>query len=350
MNVYIIIVTYDAEKYIKDCLVSVFSFLPKESNVNVVVVDNNSSDNTTEFIKENYPQIKLIENKENLGFAGGNNLGMKYAMDRGADYIYLLNQDTIVEEDWLNKALSLAESNFQAGAVQSLLMLWPEKGRINSWGNEIHFLGFGFAGGYRKQLAIDNGQLISKEIAYASGAAVLLRVSTLKEIGIFNPEFFMYHEDLDLGWRMNLAGYKILLAPKSIVYHKYEFSRSIKKYYYMERNRFWVLFQNYKWLTLILFLPALMVMNIGLLFSAWRGGWLREEFRAYKYYFNGRAWKNLLDNRKIIQSKRKVKDQEILKLFTGKIDFQDVETLFIKFILNPIFNLYFKICRLIIWW
>ena len=143
MKVYIIIVTYNAEKYIKDCLGSVFSFLPKELDVTVIIIDNNSSDGTIEFIKENYPQIKLMENKENLGFAGGNNLGMKCAIDRGADYIYLLNQDTIVEEGWLDKALSLAESDSQVGAVQSLLMLWPEKERINSWGNEIHFLGFG---------------------------------------------------------------------------------------------------------------------------------------------------------------------------------------------------------------
>jgi len=349
MKVYIIIVTYNAQDYLKDCLGSVFSFLPKEQAVNVVVVDNNSSDGTIDFIKENYPQIKLIENKKNLGFAGGNNLGMKYAIDRGADYIYLLNQDTIVEEGWLDKVLSLAESDSQAGAVQSLLMLWPEKERINSWGNEIYFLGLGFAGGYRK-LNHKKNKLEKKEIAYPSGAAVLLRVNILKEIGLFNSEFFMYHEDLDLGWRMNLAGYKILLAPESIVYHKYEFSRSIKKYYFMERNRFWVLLQNYKWLTLILFLPALIVMNLGLLFSAAKGGWLREEFKAYKYYFNGRVWKNLLDNRKIVQDKRKVKDREILKLFTGKIDFQEVNSLIVNFILNPIFNLYFKLIRLIIWW
>ena len=210
-------------------------------------------------------------------------------------------------------------------------------------------MGLGFAGGYRK-LNHKKNKLEKKEIAYPSGAAVLLRVNILKEIGLFNSEFFMYHEDLDLGWRMNLAGYKILLAPESIVYHKYEFSRSIKKYYFMERNRFWVLLQNYKWLTLILFLPALIVMNLGLLFSAAKGGWLREEFKAYKYYFNSRVWKNLLDNRKIVQDKRKLKDREILKLFTGKIDFQEVNSLIVNFTLNPIFNLYFKLIRLIIWW
>ncbi|MDD5043058.1 MAG: glycosyltransferase family 2 protein [Patescibacteria group bacterium] len=349
MKVYIIIVTYNAEKYLPDCLGSIFSNLPEDKEVKVLVIDNNSTDGTVKFIKEKYPEAILIESRENLGFAGGNNIGIKRALDDGADYIYLLNQDTIVEKGWLGEAIKVAEADQGAGAVQSLLLLHPERERINSWGNEIHFLGFGYAGGYR-QLNHSNLKLEVKEITYPSGAAVLIKAGVLKEVGLFNPLFFMYHEDLDLGWRMRLGGFKILLAPNSVVCHKYEFSRSIKKYYFMERNRFWVLIQNYKWPTLILFFPAWLVMNIGLLFSSWRGGWLKEESRVGWYYLKARHWRILLADRKTVQAKRKIKDRKILKFFTGKIDFQEVANPLVRFILNPVFNLYFQFCRLIIWW
>ncbi len=348
MKIAIIIVTYNAEKYIEDCLSSLFKTLLENLETRVMVYDNASQDKTVEIIRNNFSKVKIIETGENLGFAGGNNIGMKRAISEGFDYIYLLNQDTVCGEGWLSEALALAEQDKKIGSVQSLLMLYPEKHKINSSGNEIHFLGFGYSGGYKK--VFKDQELRPKEIAYASGAAVLLRREALEQVGFFNQDFFMYHEDLDLGWRMKMAGYKNMLAPGSIIYHKYEFSRSIKKYYYMERNRFWVLVQNYKLATFLLILPALLIMNLGLLFSSFVSGWWREEWKALVYFLSPKNWQKLLAKRKRVQAKRKFKDRQVLQNFTGKIEFQEVANPIVKYILNPIFSLYFRIIKLIIWW
>lgn len=348
MKIFVIIVTYNAEGYIEDCLGSLFKNLPENDLVEVLVVDNASVDKTIDFVKKNFPKANLLPLSENIGFAGGNNKGIEKAIKEGADYIYLLNQDTVCGENFLQEAAMVMQANESIAAIQSLLMLYPQKNLINSWGNEIHFLGFGFSGGYKKNIQeVDMDNI--KEINYASGAAVLLRASVLKEIGFFNEDFFMYHEDLDLGWRIKLAGFKNVLAPRSVVYHKYEFSRSIKKYYYMERNRFWVLAQNYKIGTLLLILPALCVMNLGLLVSALFSGWFKEEVRAYVYYLKPGVWKKLWQQRKKIKKLRQINDREACRSFTGKIDFQEVANPIVKYILNPVFNLYWKVIKKIIW-
>lgn len=349
MKIAIIIVTYNAEEYIKDCLGSLFETLPKNLDAKVLVVDNNSEDKTIEIIKSYFNQVELLENNVNLGFAAGNNAAIHQALEQGAEYLYLLNQDTICVAGWLAQALKVMEGDKKIASAQSLLLLYPQKELINSRGNEIHYLGFGFSGGYRKrQATIDKRQ--AREITYASGAAVLLRASALRESGLFNEKFFMYHEDLDLGWRFKLAGYKNVLAPQSIIYHKYEFSRSIKKYYYMERNRFWTLLVNYRIPTLFLIAPALALMNFGLLASALCGGWFRQELRAYCYYFHLKNWRELLKSRRAAQRTRKVGDREVIKNFTGKIDFQEVANPFVKYILNPIFNWYWQIVKRVIFW
>ncbi len=349
MKVSIIIVTYNAECYIEDCLRSLFETVRDIADMEVIVVENHSSDATRRIVEQKFPQVKIFALEENLGFAGGNNVGMRYAMENGAEYVYLLNQDTECSSGWMYEALGAMERDPKIASVQSLLLLHPEKIFVNSRGNNIHFLGFGYAGGYKCSTE-DAREMDGKEIAYASGAAVLLRVSALKDVGLFNPSFFMYHEDLDLGWRFLLRGWKNVLAEKSVVYHKYEFSRSIRKYYYMERNRFWTLIQNYKIGTLILLAPAFFIVNIGLLFSSFFSGWWREELWAWMFYFRFSTWKELLRSRKEIQSKRIVKDREMVRHFVSTIDFQEISNPMVRYILNPVLTLYWKIVKKIILW
>ena len=197
---------------------------------------------------------------------------------------------------------------------------------------------------------MSDSEIAVKEITYPSGAAVLIKIKALKEVGFFNEEFFAYHEDTDLGWRMWLCNFKVMLAPKSVVYHKYEFSRSIKKYYYMERNRYLIMLQNYKMGTLFLILPAATLMDIAMFFYAFFGGFWKEEFRVYTYFFRKKSWDNILKSRQDIQAKRKVKDKEVVKRFTGKIEFQDLNNPLLKYIANPFFNAYWQIAKRIIWW
>ncbi len=285
-------------------------------------------------------------NKINSGFAATNNVGFSYAVENNFDYVYLLNQDTVVEKDFLAEALAVAESDSAIGAVQSKLLLYSDKGKINSIGNEIHYLGFAFAGGYKTP----DRPMPEKEITYPSGAAVLIKVSALKQTGFFNPEFFMYHEDTDLGWRLWLCGYKIILAPRSVVYHKYEFSRSIKKYYYMERNRLIVILQNYKLATLLLIGPAGLLMGTLMFFYSFIAGWWRQYIAVLAYFCHYQHWQMILSNRKTVQQKRTIKDRLIIKRFVGKIEFQEINNPLLRYIVNPFFNLYWQLIKRLICW
>ncbi|MFA6410203.1 MAG: glycosyltransferase family 2 protein [Candidatus Buchananbacteria bacterium] len=345
-KVLIIIPSYNGTGFLPDCLSSLSKITYPKDQYEILVVDDVSTDNSVEYIKNNWAEIKLIVNEKNLGFAKVNNIGLQYAIDNNFDYAYLLNQDTVVEPDFLDQAIAISEVDEKIGAVQSKLLLYHDQGKINSIGNEIHYLGFAFAGGYLSP----NAELETREITYPSGACVLLKVKALKTVGLFNPDFFMYHEDTDLGWRLWLSDFKVLLAPKSVVYHKYEFSRSIKKYYYMERNRYLVLLQNYKIATLFLIFPAACIMDVAMFFYSFITGWWRQELLVYRYFFLPKTWAKILKTRRLVQKKRKVSDKEIIKRFVGKIDFQDIQNPLLKYIANPIFNLYWQIIKKIIWW
>ncbi|MDX9893256.1 MAG: glycosyltransferase family 2 protein [Patescibacteria group bacterium] len=345
-KVLIVIAVHNGTDFLGDCLSSLAKINYPQEDLTILAVDDCSTDNSVEYLKTTWPQVELIINQTNLGFAVSNNLGFQYALDHNFAYVYMLNQDTVVEPDFLFKAVALAESDSRIGAVQSKLMLFADPNKINSIGNEIHFLGFAFAGGY--QSADQN--LAAKEITYPSGAAVLLKTSALKQIGFLNPDFFMYHEDTDLGWRLWLAGWRVMLSPDSVVYHKYEFSRSIKKYYYMERNRYLIIFQNYKIATLILLAPALAVMDTAMIFYSFLNGWHRQELRAINYLFSPLAWQKIYHTRRAVQASRCVKDREIVKRFVGRIDFQDIQNPLLEYLVNPVFDFYWKIIRHIIFW
>jgi GT2 family glycosyltransferase len=160
----------------------------------------------------------------------------------------------------------------------------------------------------------------------------------------------MYHEDTDLGWRFWLADWRVVLAPKSIVFHKYEFSRSIRKFYFMERNRIIVLLQNYKVATIMVIAPALLVMNGAMLINSIISGWWKEELSAYGYFINWSVWKNIFTARHAIQLSRKQRDRDVISHFTGRIEFQDVDSPLLRYVVNPVFNAYWQLVKKVIWW
>ncbi len=347
-KVTIVIVTHNGRSYLPDCLESVFRQDYPRSLVKVVVVDNNSSDSTVGYLKEKYSdRIELLENQENQGFAKANNQGYLLAKKNRADYLVLLNQDTVVEENWLRRLVETAKTSRQIAAVQPKLLLYPEKDKINSFGNTIHFLGFAFCNRYRWK-----NQQPEREpfpVPYPSGAACLLKISALDKVGLFDPELFVYHEDVDLGWRLRLAGYQVVFDPLAVVCHKYRYSKAKYKFYYMERNRLIVFLKNYRIATMILFLPAFLVMELGLLFFSLKNGWFWEKVKGFGWFFL--HWPSVLDSRFDVQFRiRKISDREILKLFGGSIKFQEVDCRLLRWLVNPMMELYFRVIRKIIFW
>jgi len=351
-RVAIVLINYKdyARKYLTDCIRSIRA-QDYQGEMKVFITDNKTSAESFEFLTKTAPEAELVLNKNNDGFAKGNNDAMKLAVKQGFDYIALFNTDTIIGSNCVSGLIKAAEADKKIGAVQARLMLWPNKNKINSLGNDTHFLGFGYCRGYGTS---PPAPLLSKErgeikIFYPSGAAVLFRREVLEEVGLFDEEYWMYNEDQDLGWRIWLAGFRCVLAPQAVVYHKYEFSRSIKKYYWLDRNRMISIVKNYHLLTLIIIFPACLVMELGLILFSLKTGWFKEKIRVYKYFFTPAKWKYLYKERRKIQGLRKIKDKDIVKMIVGRIWYQEVGDIKLRLI-NPIFNVYWKLARLFIVW
>lgn len=341
----IAIISYNSSAKLEDCFNSLKSQNYPWELVDLILVDNNSSDNSIALAETSFASVRIIKNSDNKGFAGANNQAYELAKSLKVDYLVLLNDDTVVAPDWLDHLIDTAEQDDRIGAVQSKLMLWPEKHLINSFGNAFTFLGFGYCNHYRQA---DRSETVPFEVPYASGAAVAIKMSALEKIGLFSDDFFMYHEDADLGWRLRLAGYKILLDPKSVVYHKYNFGKASYKYLYMERNRLLVFFKNYKVPTILLLLPPLLAMELGIIFFAWKNGWLKEKFQGYSWLITNSG--RIISDHKKVASWRCAKDREILRLFTASIKFEEVNNPLLLRVVNPLMEIYFWIIKKIIFW
>ncbi|MFA6131733.1 MAG: glycosyltransferase family 2 protein [Patescibacteria group bacterium] len=323
----------------------------------IVLVKNFSEAARTpsEYVREKWlvkagqtlPEIIFYEQTPNLGFAGGHVKAEELSHDWRPDYLYLLNDDTWVAPDFLLRVVTLAEEKKNAALVQSLVML-DDGERVNSIGNAMHFLGFGFALGHRQLLGEIKNDL---PVFYTSGAGLLVRTSVLEKIGgLFDPLFIAYHEDLDLSWRARLAGFDILLASESKIFHHYEFSKSIKKYYLMERNRHLTNFVNYKWPTLLLLVPAALIMESGTFLFSFRSGWWREKIRSWLYLFRPATWLWIYRRRALVKSFRLKTDRAMLPLMTGSVINQEVENPLLKFVANPFMEAYLWLLKKVVFW
>ncbi len=337
------VLTYEAAPFVDDCFACLSRMRSPGAEVEVIAVDNLSHDATVRLLKERHPWVTLVENHSNLGYAGGNNTGIRLALEHGAEFVYLLNPDTEVAPDFLEEALAVARAEPRAGAVQSLLLLASERDRVNSAGNAIHFVGLGYVTRYREPAS--TVPLAPAEIAFASGAAVLYRASALQEVGLLDEDLFLYHEDLDLGWRLRLAGFTALLAPRSIVFHKYDFSRNPSKLYFMERNRALVLLKNLRWWSLVVLAPALVAAEAGLAAVALRGGWFGQKVRAWGYLLRPKAWRQVRAGRRRQRGIRRVGDREIARIMSAEVVFDGLAGAWLTRVANPVMRLVWRALR-----
>lgn len=227
----IIIVNYNSGELLTDCVESIKR--SKYKNMEIIVVDNASHDGSQKKCIDKFPNVNLIESKKNLGYCEGNNVGIKSAKGK---FIVILNPDTTVDPNWIDELLT-AFQQYGEGLYQPKLLSMSDKNIISNTGNMIHVFGFGFA---RDRGEIDKNKRNSIEhIGYASGTCLFTSVEVMEKIGFFDPFLFLYHDDLDLGWRAAKIGIKSYYVPKSIVYHveSYLLKWSAKKFFWLERNR-----------------------------------------------------------------------------------------------------------------
>jgi GT2 family glycosyltransferase len=332
-------------EYLADCVESLRR-QNWEGETKLFITDNQSTEASFAFLKDRAPEAAIIRNAKNDGFAKGNNDAMRLALQEGFDYILLFNLDTIIEADCIRHLVKTVESDAAIGAVQARIMLWPDKLKINSMGNVIHFLGFGYCEGYGKEYGGPRFHSVS-EICCPSGAAVLYKKEVLETTGLFDEEFQMYNEDHDLGWRTRLAGWRCVLAPQAVVYHKYSFADNARKYYWLDRNRLLAIIKNYQSSTLLLILPAFVIMEFGLLLFALQRGWFREKVKVYKYFLSFESWKYILAARRNSQSLRRVKDRDIVGMFSGRIWYEEIGDWKLGLV-NYFMNAYWHFIKLIL--
>ncbi|MGD0835666.1 MAG: glycosyltransferase family 2 protein [Polyangia bacterium] len=351
----IITVIYRCASYLPGFMQSLAEVDYPRDRLELHLVDNGPGDGSLEVARTaaaslatRLPQVVIHEPGRNLGFAAGNNLALRAAIAAGFDYCYLLNPDATFEAAALAEAVRVAGQSERVGSVQSLLVLGDRPEVVNTSGNHIHFLGFGYVGGY--QTLRQDVALAPRDITFSSGACMLVPSAILQEVGLFDETLWLYHEDLDLGWRMRIAGYRNLLAPASVCRHFYEFSRSAGKWYWMERNRWIVLLKNYRLATILLLLPALLAADAGLLLMAARGGWLGSKLRALAWFMRPAAWAHVRRGRRAVAQLRKVPDRDLLQSFTATIDFPEFRGALVTGVVEPLWKLMLAILRMLVRW
>ncbi len=335
MRTAIVMVSYNGERWLGQALLSCQRFAPEAP---VYVVDNASADGSARLVEQSFPTVRLIREQQNLGFAGGNNVGIQQAMNDGAEAVMLLNQDAELTEGALSRLVAVLAHSPTVAAVQPAIFL--PNGQVNSLGNCFHYLGFGFAGGYQATYAEAEARLpwlkAGTEPPYLSCAAVLIRSSALRQCGLFDEELFMYHEDLELCFRFRLAGLALAVCPEAKVVHYYEFHRSTQSYYFMERNRFVVWLSYFKPQTLAFIIVLWLLSEVPLLLVAIFQGWAAEKLKAYAYVLRPRTWVGITHRRRQLRTLGKLSDREMLRYASASVTFQEVESPVVDYVFNPV--------------
>lgn len=344
----IVLVTYRGEAYLDRLYTSIHKLEYPRGRYRLLVIDNGPEHALQRWFSQHAPDVRVITPGHNTGYAGGATIGMLEALAWGVDYVAVITQDVLLDPAWLRELLAVAERHPRAGAIQPKILRGDQHGGtvINTWGNELHFLGVGFSGGD----GCPDQPLAIRPVPYASGAGLLLRASALRAVGVFDPEFFMYHEDTDLSWRLRLNGYDILLAPRAVMFHAYDFKKGADKFYYIERNRLINIFTHYRFRTLALISPALVAFEIMVLAYAFRHGWLRTRLAVYAFFLRAGTWVYLRRKRRQVQSIRRVRDRVIVDQMTGWIDFGALQSSVLRYVVNPLFSAYWRLVRRLIVW
>ena len=346
----IVLINYQdyAAKFLNACRDSLRAQDYPAESFNVYIVDNAATPESAEYLKNSYPTAVILSRTDG-NYTAANNLGFSRAIADGCEYLVTVNMDTEMSPHWLSELVAALDSNPAAAIAQSKILLYPKdeiekkQPKINSLGNVIHFLGFGFTSGYGE---VDREISGYPEIkGYASGCSFIIRPEVFQKIGGYNEELYMYHDDLELSLKVRLAGYKVILAPRSIIFHKYEFSRSVGMIYYMERNRYLTLLSFYPaYLLALIALPALL-MDLGMLFYSALGGWFKAELKIYGYFCHFKNYDKILVERKKIRQLSAAPFSDLARDFAGRIEFQEIANPVLKYVVNPLFDLYWRLIK-----
>lgn len=321
----IIIPHYNGSAMLSKCLES----LQKTTypNFKIILADNASEDNSVQMVSEDFPSVDVIRLDSNKGYAGGCNAGIVAA--KKSDYVVLLNNDVLVDPEWLTIMVDVMESDNNIAACQPKILSLKNKGYFDysgAAGGLMDKYAYPFARGrIIATIEQDNGQYNDEtSIFWASGTACILRNSALEKVGYLDEVFFAHMEEIDLCWRFRLSGYKIMVAPKSVIYHQSGATLSAEKFkkkYLNHRNSIIMMLKNYSsWSLIKLFPMRIILETMALGYSL-----LTLDLNRFSGLIAAFLWLlthpiYLIRARKRAQSVRVISDEEILNsLYDGSI-------------------------------
>ena len=307
----VIVLNYNAGELLVNCVISLKK--SEYTNLEILVVDNISSDGSQKKCKEEFPDIRLIQNEKNLGYCGGNNVGIREAK---GEFIVILNPDTIVDPNWLNE-LIIAYDKFGEGLYQPKILSLNEENIIQSTGNMLHVFGFGFARDKGNKI-IDKIEEIEK-IGYASGTCLFTSKKVIDKVGYLDEFLFLYHDDLDLGWRAAQIGINSYHVPKSKIFHveSYSLKWSAKKFYWLERNRKYCLLTHYSKETYEKMRFSLALVDLFVWAFYFSKGFLGAKIKAEIEIKKNKE--HILRKYQELEDKKIITDKELIKNFPDKI-------------------------------
>jgi N-acetylglucosaminyl-diphospho-decaprenol L-rhamnosyltransferase len=302
----VVIVAYDSARDLPGTLGALRPQLADGDEL--LIVDNASSDDPASVAGD----ARVLRLERNVGFAGGCNAG---AAATTAPLLFFLNPDARPAPGCLDALRAAADAHPGWGAWQALVAL-PGGAEVNTSGGEVHLLGVGWSGGYGAR--VDGLPTADRPVGFASGAALVVRRAAWDAAGGFDPDYFMYGEDLDLSLRLRLAGWGVGLARAARVDHDYEFAKGSSKWFLLERNRWTTVVGAYPRRLLLAVLPALLLAEALFVAAALRGGWLRPKLRAQ--WAVARALPAILRRRTAVQAAGVVGSREFASALTATLE------------------------------
>jgi GT2 family glycosyltransferase len=241
----LITVNFNGREHLDVLLRSVFAQTYPPDRLEVIVVDNGSSDGSVDFVRAEYPQAHVVPNETNVGFAAANNQGSEIAEGQ---YLALVNNDMRLEPDWVDRMVSRLEcAPPDVVCVGSLILDW-EGSRVDFGGSTLAFNGIGFQTNANAP-AESPPERFPEEMLFACGGALMVHREVYLEVGGFDADYFAYLEDVDFGWRLWVLGYRVMFCPEAVVYHRHNATSSQfdehRKMVLIERNAFYSMIKNY---------------------------------------------------------------------------------------------------------
>jgi GT2 family glycosyltransferase len=307
-----IVVSFESPDAARDAVLSLLaqSAPPTE----VLLVDNHPAGLTAAAMGswDLDERVRLVRSGANIGYAAACNLA---AAEARGDWLFFLNPDARADRRCVEALLRSAGDDTGVVGAQVLL---PD-GRVNAGDNPVHLTGIAWSGRFGKPR--EDGP--PRRVASVSGAALLASVPAFRQVGGLCERFFLYMDDVDLCWRIQLAGWRVMFAPEATVWHEYEFEKGPQKWYWLERNRLWVVLSNYSAVTLLLLAPMLLASGLVVIYTALRDGWLRSALRAWGALLvcgpELRSW------RRRVQDTRRVRDSELIELMSARYETELLE-------------------------